>query len=110
MRKTIGIISIILSVVVGFQSMIAGLGNTLAKNGEIGGSTGFLLSVLLLIAGITVLAAKDKKGMLIFSIVLYIIGGLLGFVGAGSYSDLVIWSVISLLFGLLLILHIRKIK
>ena len=110
MRKTIGILSIVLSVVVGLQSMLAGLGNALSENGEIGGSTGFLLSILWLIAGITVLAAKDKKGMLIFSLVLYIIGGLLGFIGAGSYSDLIIWSVISLIFGLLLFFHIRKIK
>lgn len=110
MRKTIGIISIILSVLVGFQSMIAGLGNTLSQNNEIGGSTGFLLSILLLIAGITVLASKGAKGMLIFSMLLYAIGGLLGFVGAGSYSDLVIWSVISLLFAVLLLLQIRKIR
>lgn len=109
MCKTIGIISIILSVFVGFQSMIAGLGNTLSQNNEIGGSTGFLLSILLLIAGITVLASKGAKGMLIFSMLLYAIGGLLGFVGAGSYSDLVIWSVISLLFAVLLLLQIRKI-
>lgn len=109
MRKTIGIISIILSVFVGLQSMIAGLGNTLSQNNEIGGSTGFLLSILLLIAGITVLASKGAKGMLIFSMLLYAIGGLLGFVGAGSYSDLVIWSVISLLFAVLLLFQIRKI-
>lgn len=109
MKKTIGILSIIISVIVGFQSVIAGLANTLSENGETGGSIGILLSFILLTAGVVVLASKGAKGMLTFSMVFYLLGGLLGLIGAGSYKDLVIWSAISLLFAVLLFFQIRKI-
>ncbi|MCO6017856.1 hypothetical protein CKN86_09900 [Carnobacterium divergens] len=108
MRKTIGILSIMISIIVGLQSLMAGLANTLSDNGETGGSVGILLSFILLTAGVILLASKGAKGMLTFSMIFYLLGGLLGMIGAGSYKDLVIWSVISLLFALLLFFQIRK--
>ncbi|MDT1938788.1 hypothetical protein [Carnobacterium divergens] len=108
MRKTIGILSIMISIIVGLQSLMAGLANTLSDNGETGGSVGILLSFILLTAGVILLASKGAKGMLTFSMIFYLLGGLLGMIGAGSYKDLVIWSAISLLFALLLFFQIRK--
>ncbi|MPQ21275.1 hypothetical protein [Carnobacterium divergens] len=108
MRKTIGILSIMISIIVGLQSLMAGLANTLSDNGETGGSVGILLSFILLTAGVILLASKGAKGMLTFSMIFYLLGGLLGMSGAGSYKDLVIWSAISLLFALLLFFQIRK--
>lgn len=108
MRKTIGILSIMISIIVGLQSLMAGLANTLSDNGETGGSVGILLSFILLTAGVILLASKGAKGMLTFSMIFYLLGGLLGLIGAGSYKDLVIWSAISLLFALLLFFQIRK--
>lgn len=108
MRKTIGLLSIMISIIVGLQSLMAGLANTLSDNGETGGSVGILLSFILLTAGVILLASKGAKGMLTFSMIFYLLGGLLGMIGAGSYKDLVIWSAISLLFALLLFFQIRK--
>lgn len=42
-----GILSIILSVFVAFQSGMAGLGNALADNNEVSGSAGLLVAILM---------------------------------------------------------------
>lgn len=46
-----GILSIILFVVVTFQSCAAGISNTLQENGEVGGSAGVLVAIMLLAGG-----------------------------------------------------------
>lgn len=103
-KLVIGIISIILSVIVGFQSMIAGLGNSLAENGEAGGSGGFFLGIILLVSGIVAIATrKGGKGGLVAG-GFYIFGSFIGFVTAGSYSDLNIWAFLALAFGLTFII------
>ncbi|MCD7806850.1 MAG: hypothetical protein LUH19_05845 [Lachnospiraceae bacterium] len=51
-KLVIGIISIVLFVVVSFQSCAAGIGNTLIDNGEVSGASGMLLAFCMLIAGI----------------------------------------------------------
>lgn len=52
-RKLVsGILSIVLSVFVLFQSAIAGVANTMSANGEAGGSAGLFVAVLLLAGGI----------------------------------------------------------
>ena len=88
-----GILSIILFVIVSFQSCAAGIGNTLSENGEVGGSGGIFVSIMLLAGGIVSIATrKSGKGGNIALIILFGIGALLGFATAGSYSDLYIWS------------------
>ena len=58
-----GILSIILFVFVSFQSCAAGLSNTLQENGEIGGSAGILVAIMLLAGGIVSIATrKGGKG------------------------------------------------
>lgn len=88
-----GILSIILFVFVSFQSCAAGVSNTLQSNGEVGGSAGIIVAIMLLAGGIVSIATqKGSKGGNIALIVLYGIGALLGFLLAGSYSDLYIWA------------------
>ena len=43
-KLVIGIISMVLFVLVAFQSCAAGLGNALADNGEVSGTSGMLLA------------------------------------------------------------------
>ena len=43
---------IVLSLFVVFQSCAAGLGNALAENGEVSGTAGMLVAVMLLVGGI----------------------------------------------------------
>ncbi|MGY3778932.1 hypothetical protein [Isobaculum melis] len=112
MKKTIGILSIVIVPIILFQSMIVGAANTLSNDSTaVDGSAGVLLAVCLLVSGILVLASKKSRGTLITAIVFYTLGGLIGLAGAGIYRDLVIWSVISLIFAtLLLVFQIIKPK
>ncbi len=110
MKKVIGIISIVLFLIIVFQSCAAGLGNVLSDNKEISGSAGFLLAVFMLIAGIVSIISRENKGMTITSVIFYAIGGLIGIANAGSYGDLKIWSGLNLIFAVLLIFHLIKKK
>jgi Ca2+/Na+ antiporter len=88
-----GILSIIMFIVVGFQSCAAGISNTMEANGEVGGSAGVIVAIMLLAGGIvSVVTRKGTKGGNIALIVLYGLGGLFGFALAGSYADLNIWA------------------
>lgn len=88
-----GILSIIMCVFVSLQSCAAGVSNTLAENGEVGGSAGVMVSIMLLAGGIvSIVTRKGGKGGNIALIVLFGIGALLGFAMAGSYTDLKIWA------------------
>lgn len=112
-RTVLGILSIILFVMVMFQSCAAGLGNALADNGEVGGSAGFMCAVNLLVAGIIALVARKtvKKAPMIVAAVLMWLNLFYAKVMAGSYSDLVIWGFLSFAFGLVYlfsVLHTKK--
>ena len=94
-----GILSIVIFIIVTFQSCAAGLYNALDGNGESSGSIGFICGVLILAGGIVSIAVHKsvKKGGNIAIIVLFGLAALFGFVGHGNYSDLVIWSVWALI-------------
>ena len=110
MKKTIGILSIVLSLIVEFQSLIAGLGNALRNSGEVSGSVGFITGILMFVGGVIVLCSGLNKPMVVTSIVFYVLAGTGGFLGAGSFADLNIWSGVNILFALLLIFHLSKKK
>ena len=78
-----GILSIILFVVVSFQSCAVGIGNTLWETGEVGGSGG---------------------------IILFGLASFFGFVLAGSYTDLKIWAGWCLINAILAVVAIVKSK
>lgn len=90
-----GILSIILFVVVTFQSCAAGVVNALEENGGTSGSVGFLVAAFMLAGGIVSVASRKsvKKGGNIALVILFGLAALIGFAGYGNYSDLVIWSV-----------------
>ena len=57
-----GILSMILFVLVAFQSCAAGVSNALEENGEISGSAGILVAILMLTGGIvSVVTRKSSK-------------------------------------------------
>jgi hypothetical protein len=89
-----GILSIILFVLVTFQSCAAGVSNALEENGEVSGTTGLIVAVLMLAGGIVSIATRKSKGKggNIALIILFGLAALCGFAGYGSYSDLAIWS------------------
>lgn len=109
-RLVIGIISIVLSLIVTFQSCAAGIGNSLAENKEVSGSAGLFLAICMLVAGIVGIAARKSKGGTITAGCFYIVGGIIGLANAGSYSDLKIWAVLSFIFAVVFILTAIKQK
>ena len=90
-----GILSIVLFVFVTFQSCAAGVANTLSENGEVSGTAGVMVAILMLAGGIVSIATRksEKKGGNVALIVLFGLAAVVGLMIYGSYSDLVIWSV-----------------
>lgn len=94
-----GILSIVMSFLVMFQSCAAGLFNLVSSNGEASGIAGLLVAALLLAGGIVSVLTRyalNNWGN-ISLIILYGIAALLGYMMAGSYADLLIWSTWCLL-------------
>lgn len=91
-----GIISIILSVFVVFQSMMAGLANALEESGQSSGSAGLIVSICMLCGGIVSIVSRknNSKGTNIALLILFSLTTLTGFVLAGNYSDLYLVSMV----------------
>lgn len=89
-----GILSMILFVVVTFQSCAAGAYNALSNNGESSGSGGVILAILMLSGGIVSVATRKSEGNggNIALIVLFGLASFFGFVLAGSFTDLNVWA------------------
>ncbi|MCH4007841.1 hypothetical protein [Eubacterium sp. F2] len=107
-----GILSIVLSVFVVFQSGAAGMYNALDGNNQSSGSAGLFVAILMLAAGIVSIAIRNKtgKGGNIALIILFGLAALLGFSMAGDYSDLRIWAGWCLICAVLAIISIIKSK
>ncbi len=106
-----GILCMVFTVLIVFQSCAVGVSNTLAANGEVSGSAGFLLAMLMLAGGIVEVASRksEKKGGSIAAFILFVLAALLGYGNAGSYGDLYIWSTWCLALGILnLISFVKK--
>ena len=89
-----GILSTVLFVFVTFQSCAAGLSNTFSNSGEVSGSAGIIVALMLVAGGVVSIATRNISsiGANIAIAILYGIGTLLGFSLAGSFTDLYIWA------------------
>ena len=107
-----GILSIVLALLVMFQSCAAGISNALEENGEIGGTGGLLVAICLIVAGIVGMATRnsDGKGASIVTAVFYGLGALVGYATAESYADLNIWATVCLIFAVIYIIAAIKAK
>lgn len=106
-----GILSIVAFFMVAFQSCAAGIGNAMAENGEVSGSAGIIVAIMILSGGIVSIATrKGGKGGNIALIVLFGIGALFGYVLAGSFSDLNVWATWCLINVVLAIVSLIKCK
>lgn len=105
-----GILSIILCLLVMFQSCAAGVANSLAQTGEASGSAGLIVSIMLLAAGIVSIATrKGGKGGNIALIILFGIGAICGYTMAGTiYKDLYVWATWCLICAVLAIVALIK--
>ncbi len=107
-----GILSMVLFLLVSFQSCAAGLGNAITNNGESSGSGGIILSILMLSGGIVSVATRksERNGGNIALIILFLLASLIGFGSAGSFVDLNIWAAWCLINAILAIIAMAKNK
>ncbi len=109
-RLIIGIISLVLTFIIGFQSCAAGVVNTLQENGQTSGTSGFVTGFFIMIAGIIAICARNSKPGGFVAGGFYIFAFLFGIANYGNYSDLIIWAIVSLLFGVFFIISSAVMK
>lgn len=111
-RLAIGIISIVLFVIISFQSCAAGIVNSLEENGATSGSSGMGTAIFVLIAGIVGICTRNStsKGGAITTTVFYWLAALLTIGTGDTYPDLPVWGVIAFLFGIVFLLAGIKTK
>ena len=90
-----GIISLVLVLVIIFQSCAVGVANALLESDDTSGAVGVFVAFILIAAGVVsiVVRKKETKKAYIQLIVLYGLAALIGIVGSGNYSDLTVWAV-----------------
>lgn len=103
-----GILCMVFTILVLFQSCAAGMSNVIGETGEISGSAGVLLAFLMLAGGIVEVATRKSsgKGGSIACIIVFLLAAVIGFSNAGSYKDLNIWAGWCLILGVLNIISI----
>lgn len=89
-----GILSMILFILVVFQSCAVGVSNALESSSDASGSTGILVAILMLTGGIVSVVTRksDSRGGNIALIVLFGLAALFGFTDNGKFTDLVVWA------------------
>lgn len=101
-RTIIGILSLVAFIFVMFQSCAANVVNAMEANtADASAGGGTLLAFILLIAGITTALGRDNTKATLVAAIMYGVGAIIGFASLGTYSDLVFWSIIAVLFGAL---------
>lgn len=100
-KTIIGALSLVLSVIVFFQSAAVGLGNMLTDSGEISGTAGLLMAILFFTAGLVGLISRksEKKSGPMACGIMYWLGFFFSRMFSGSYSDLRVWGIIAYIFG-----------
>ena len=99
-KLAIGIVSIVLAVVVLFQSCAVGVGIALSQNAQDdSGSMGFMVTLLMVIAGIVGIVARKSKGGAIAATILYALAGIIGVTSSGMFADLIIWGIVACVFA-----------
>ena len=102
LRLVLGILSIVISAVVGFQSCAAGIGEAISEAESSSGAGGLFTGFFLLAAGIVAIAAK---GGTIASIILYALAAIFAFANLSeNFGDLVVWAVLSVIFAVVLLI------
>lgn len=102
-RLIAGIVAMLISGLIAFQSCAAGISNILESSSSISGSAGFMLSLFILAGGIVGIVARKsvrKRGGMLPAI-LFALGSSCGALEWHStFSDLRIWVIVSLIFSL----------
>jgi hypothetical protein len=109
-RFVIGIISIVLFFVIGFQSFVVLIDHALSSVKDISGMLGFLVALLVLAAGITAIIIRNAitKGGPITCIIFYWLSTLVSLCATDNFLILKLWGVIAFAFGVIVLISIMK--
>jgi hypothetical protein len=104
-KLVIGIVSIVLFLVIMFQSCAVGFVNAVEQNEtDASGGAGVFVALIFLIAGVVGISTRKSKGGGITVGVFYIVAALFGFGNLGTFGDLVVWAFLGLVFGIVFII------
>ena len=100
-KLVLGILGLIFSIIILFQSCAAGVLNALADDGDLGGAAGYLTAFLLIAGSIVMIASRgsEKKGGSIAALIVLALGGIIAVTNAAVYTDLVIWGILCFIFA-----------
>jgi len=106
-----GILSIVFSAIVVFQSGAAGLVSAVEQSNDTSGSVGLLVAVLMLAAGIvSICVRKGGKGGAIALFIMFGLAALMGLSSSGIFADLKVWGGWCLICAIIGLLSIKQKK
>lgn len=109
-RLILGIILLVLSFFIIFQSCATGVVNTMDNSSDAGGTAGFIVALLMIATGIVAICtrnAKSKAGPGVCTGLL-VLAAILGFCNSAVYEDLVVWSVVNVAFAIVFLICMIK--
>lgn len=101
-KLVIGIVSMVLAVVVLFQSCAVGIGTALeSKTTDTSGGMGIIVAIMMIVSGIVSVVARKSKGGAIAATIIYAITGIIGVASTGMFKDLIVWGIINFIFAVI---------
>lgn len=100
-RLVFGILTLILCVVVLFQSCAVGIHNSIENNGDRGGAAGFFVFVFMVVSGVLSITAKSKRGGFTTA-GFYFLAGCIAILNNKVFKDLSVWGMLNLCFALII--------
>lgn len=101
-KLVVGIIMIVVAFFISIQSVMAGMSEAFINSGGHAGTAGLIVAILYLASGIVYIATrgKDNFGPDIASLIMLLIAWIFGLINAGIYKDLIIWSWLAFIIGI----------
>ena len=101
-KLVVGIIMIVVAFFISIQSVMAGMSEAFINSGGHAGTAGLIVAILYLASGIVYIATrgKDNFGPDIASLIMLLIAWILVLINAGIYKDLIIWSWLAFIIGI----------
>ena len=108
-RLVICILSFVIALYMFNQIRLVAVVNALGGNSsDFSGGAGTILAILMIAAGVTGIVGRTKALPTLVAGIAYIVGAIIGFIGLGTYGDLIVWSILALVFGIFFVLASGK--
>lgn len=101
-KLVVGILMIVVAFFISIQSVMAGMSEAYINSNGHAGVAGLIVAILYLASGIVYIVArnKDSLGPDIASMIMMLVAWSLGIINAGIYKDLIIWSWLAFIIGI----------